>query len=84
VSNYEFTYNQNVNLMAFPIDPPETTTTAMVPTTPSILHPCRFEDPEKGVIDLTTLGRTDGNPAYTDRTPQQSSNYSMLFLLFCV
>jgi hypothetical protein len=70
--------------MAFPIDPPETTTTAMVPTTPSIIHSCRFEDPEKGVIDLTILGRTDGKPAYADRTSQQSSNYSMLFLLFCV
>jgi len=67
--------------MLFLIDPPiTTTTTSMVPTTPSTLHPCRLEDSEKGVIDLTTLGRRDGIATYTNYTSQQSSNYSMLIL----
>ena len=44
--------------------------------------PCRFVHPEKGVIDITTLGRTDGNAAYADRVPSVSSGYSMLNPLF--
>ena len=44
--------------------------------------PCRFEDPEKGVIDITTLGRTDGNATYADRAPLVPSGYRMLNLLF--
>jgi len=42
--------------------------------------PCRFEHPEKGVIDITILGRTDGTAAYADRVPSVESNYSMLIL----
>ena len=26
--------------------------------------PCRFEDPLKGVIDLTSIARTDGQPSF--------------------
>jgi hypothetical protein len=42
--------------------------------------PCRFEYPGKGVIDITTLGRTDGTAAYEDRVPSKPSGYSMLIL----
>ena len=44
------------------------------------VDPCRFEYPGRGVIDLTTLGRTDGKPAYADRLPTTASSYSMLIL----
>ncbi|CAF0927207.1 unnamed protein product [Rotaria sp. Silwood1] len=37
--------------------------------------PCRFEYPAKGVIDLTSLGRTDGKPAYPDKLPLTGSGY---------
>jgi hypothetical protein len=43
--------------------------------------PCRFEYPGKGVIDLTTLGRTDGQATYADRRPAKESGYSMFILL---
>ena len=43
--------------------------------------PCRFNDPTKGVIDLTSLGRTDGKAAYLDRRPAGAGNYS-IFVLF--
>ena len=43
--------------------------------------PCRFEYPGKGVIDITSLGRTDGKAAYADRVPSTGTNYSMLGLL---
>ncbi len=42
--------------------------------------PCRFEYPGKGVIDITTLGRTDGTAAYADRIPPRQPSYSMLIL----
>jgi hypothetical protein len=42
--------------------------------------PCRFEHPGKGVIDITSLGRTDGTAAYADRIPSGQSTYSMLIL----
>ncbi|CAF1383205.1 unnamed protein product [Adineta ricciae] len=35
---------------------------------------CRFES-SQGVIDLTSLGRNDGKPAYPDVTPSVASNY---------
>jgi hypothetical protein len=38
--------------------------------------PCRFEDPSKGVLDLTSSGRTDGKAAYPDVAPSTGSNYS--------
>ena len=44
--------------------------------------PCRFEYPGKGVIDITTLGRTDGTAAYADRVSPRQPDYSMLVLLF--
>lgn len=40
--------------------------------------PCRFEYPGKGVIDITSLGRTDGKATYADRVPSTGTNYSML------
>jgi hypothetical protein len=42
---------------------------------------CRFEYPGKGIVDLTTLGRTDGNPKYRDVVPPDAF-YSTLTLLF--
>jgi hypothetical protein len=42
--------------------------------------PCRFEHPEKGVIDITMLGRTDGTAKYADKVPATGSDYSMLIL----
>ncbi|CAF1285472.1 unnamed protein product [Adineta steineri] len=36
--------------------------------------PCRYET-TKGVIDLTSVGRTDGKPAYADKTPPASADY---------
>ncbi len=38
--------------------------------------PCVFRN-EKGVIDITSLGLTNGQPKYPDRTPPTGSNYSM-------
>ena len=38
--------------------------------------PCRFQDSSKGVIDLTSLGRTDGKAAYSNVVPSTGSNYS--------
>ena len=38
--------------------------------------PCRFQS-DRGVIDLTSLGRTDGIATYKDRVPPTGSNYSM-------
>jgi hypothetical protein len=38
--------------------------------------PCKFTHPDKGTIDLTTLGKTDGTPAYLDKIPPTGSNYS--------
>lgn len=43
--------------------------------------PCRFISPEKGVIDLTTVGRTDGQAAYPYRFPLAGSAYG-IFILF--
>ncbi|CAF3633940.1 unnamed protein product [Rotaria sp. Silwood1] len=37
--------------------------------------PCRFESSTKGVIDLTSLGRTDGKAAYPDKLPSTGSGY---------
>ena len=37
---------------------------------------CRYVDPARGVIDLTSLGRTDGQAAYPDISPPFGSNYS--------
>ncbi|CAF3590683.1 unnamed protein product [Rotaria sp. Silwood1] len=37
--------------------------------------PCRFESSTKGVIDLTSLGRTDGKAAYPDKLPTTGSGY---------
>jgi hypothetical protein len=39
--------------------------------------PCLFET-SKGVIDLTSAGRTTGKAAYADRVPSISTNYSTL------
>jgi len=40
--------------------------------------PCRFEHSELGVIDLTTLGRTDGIAAFADRPTDTPILFSML------
>lgn len=44
--------------------------------------PCRFEISGKGVIDISSLGKGDGTPAYPDRIPSGGSNYSMYSLFF--
>lgn len=41
--------------------------------------PCRFVDSNR-VIDLTSVGRTDGHPAYADVLSPAGSSYSMLNL----
>ena len=40
---------------------------------------CRFEDSAKGVIDLTSLGHTDGTAAFSEKDPPSPppSDYSM-------
>ncbi|CAF1656613.1 unnamed protein product, partial [Adineta ricciae] len=40
-----------------------------------ISDPCRFEYPGKGVIDITSLGRSDGKAAYADILPLIPSGY---------
>jgi hypothetical protein len=40
--------------------------------------PCRLEH-AKGVIDLTSLGRSDGSPAFPDVFPSVGSNFRSLF-----
>ena len=42
--------------------------------------PCRFEYPGKGVIDITTLGHTDGSAAFADQFTKPPSNYSIKIL----
>ncbi|CAF1261775.1 unnamed protein product [Rotaria sordida] len=37
--------------------------------------PCRYVHPTKGVMDLTSLGRTDGQPAYPDKLSPIESGY---------
>ncbi|CAF3738054.1 unnamed protein product [Rotaria sordida] len=41
--------------------------------------PCRYQHPTKGVIDLTSLGRTDGQPAYPDKLPSTGSSYKFSY-----
>jgi len=43
---------------------------------------CRFEYPGKGVIDLTTLGHTDGTPAFTYPIDTFTDGYSMSMIFF--
>ena len=44
--------------------------------------PCRYVT-DKGVIDLTSVGRTDGQPAYMNQPPPTSSGYRKL-IVFCL
>jgi len=44
-----------------------------------IADPCRFQDSTKGVIDLSSLARSDGKPAYPDKTPPTGSNYKFSY-----
>lgn len=44
-------------------------------------NPCRFEVAGKGVIDLTSVGRDDGQPLYENLAPLIESNYSRLLSL---
>jgi hypothetical protein len=41
-----------------------------------IADPCRFEDSTKGVIDISSLGRTDGTAAFPDLIPTNPSGWS--------
>ena len=40
--------------------------------------PCRFEYPAKGVIDLSSLAKTDGTAAFPDQPAGAGSSYSEL------
>ncbi|CAF3734598.1 unnamed protein product [Adineta steineri] len=51
-----------------------TTTTTTTTTAVIIVDPCKYQT-EKGIIDLTSVGRTDGKPAYADKTPPALTNY---------
>lgn len=44
------------------------------------VDPCRYEIPGKGVIDLSSVGRDDGKPAFENLAPLVQSNYSILNL----
>jgi len=59
---------------------PSSSTTTGLPTTTPIVETCRFTDPDYGVIDLTTLGHTDGTPAYLDKIPSTPDGFSILTL----
>lgn len=41
--------------------------------------PCRFQT-NNGVIDISTLARTDGKAAFPNKIPAEASNYSMYLL----
>ncbi len=53
-----------------------TTATTTTVTTTATTNSCRFRN-EKGVIDITSLGLTNGQPKYPDRVPPTGSNYSI-------
>ena len=51
-------------------------------------NPCRYEHAEKGVIDITTIGHSDGTAAFADQFQANVSNttgYSMsaIFYFIC-
>jgi hypothetical protein len=43
--------------------------------------PCRFVSRSKGIIDLTSLGRSDDKAAYPDAIPATGLGYSTLILI---
>ncbi len=46
-------------------------------------NPCRYEHAGKGVIDITTIGHSDGTPAFANQFQANVSNatgYSMLIV----
>ncbi len=49
---------------------------------PSLIlgDPCRYQS-DKGIIDLTSVGRMDGIAAYIDRIPPTDHPYSMSILI---
>ena len=59
---------------------PTTTTTTATTIAPTTSKPassaCRFEHPEKGVIDFSFIGRTDEKAAYSDESTRTTSNFS--------
>jgi len=69
--------------LRFIIDTPSTTTTttttSVAPTTTSqaTTDACHFVHPEKGVINLSFIGRTDEKAAYSDEITRTTSNFSM-------
>jgi hypothetical protein len=52
---------------------------------PSLIlgDPCRYQS-EKGIIDLTSVGRMDGIAAYVDRIPPTEHQYSMSILILII
>lgn len=50
---------------------------------PSLIigDPCRYES-EKGIIDLTSVGRIDGTAAYVEKIPLTEHKYSISILIF--
>jgi hypothetical protein len=47
-------------------------------------NPCQFDFPAKGIIDLSSLARTNGTAAYPDLIPTSPSGWSMLILFYLV
>jgi hypothetical protein len=38
--------------------------------------PCKYTHPDKGTIDISSIGNPDGTPVYKDKIPTSGSNYS--------
>jgi hypothetical protein len=65
---------------------PSTTTAIASTTSQPVSDACRFEHPEKGVIDFSFIGRTDEKAAYSDESTRTTSNFSKFsfdFLVIC-
>jgi hypothetical protein len=39
---------------------------------------CRFEDPTLGVIDLSTVGKSDGSAAYSHKKPSAGAGFGQI------
>jgi len=43
--------------------------------------PCIYEDRSRGIIDLTSVGRTDGTPQWKNQNPTQFDGHGKYILL---
>lgn len=46
-----------------------------LPNKLNAIGPCSFDLDLKGVIDLSSVGRVDGKPAWKDITPERSDDH---------